>query len=125
ELGQSLSGLKLDLSWLAGRLPKGTKLLPEKIKEMSQHIDTTIHTVRRIATELRPGILDDLGLVAAIEWQGNEFQNRTGIFCEVVASVRDGELDADLNTTFFRIYQETLTNIMRHAGATRVAVHLA
>ncbi len=124
ELGQALSGLKLDLSWLAGRLPRGTKLLPEKIKEMSQHIDTTIQSVRRIATELRPGILDDLGLVAAIEWQGNEFQNRTGVFCEVVATIQDGELDADLNTTFFRIFQETLTNILRHAGATRVEVHL-
>jgi signal transduction histidine kinase len=128
ELGQALSGLKFDLSWLSGRLPKGTRQLPEKIKAMSQHIDTTIHTVRRIATELRPGILDDLGLVAALEWQGNEFQSRTGIFCEVVAAVSDpalNALDADLNTAFFRIFQETLTNIMRHAQATRAEVHLA
>ncbi|MBI4624597.1 MAG: response regulator [Verrucomicrobia bacterium] len=124
ELGQSLSSLKLDLAWFSSRLPKGTKELTGKINEMSRRIDTTIHTVRRIATELRPGILDDLGLVAALEWQGKDFQNRTGIFCEVVAAIRDHGLDADLNTAFFRIFQETLTNIMRHANATRVDVRL-
>ena len=79
--------------------------------------------MRRIATELRPGILDDLGLVAAIEWQANEFQSRTGIACDVASTLRDDALfDADLNTAFFRIFQETLTNIMRHANATRVVV---
>ena len=123
ELGQSLTSLKLDLSWLAGRQPPGQRPLHDKIKAMSRHIDATIQTVRRIATELRPGILDDLGLVAAIEWQANEFQSRTGIACDVASTLRDDALfDADLNTAFFRIFQETLTNIMRHANATRVVV---
>lgn len=123
ELGQALTSLKLDLAWLLGRQPPGQRPLHDKIKAMSRHIDTTIHTVRRIATELRPGILDDLGLVAALEWQANDFQGRTGIACDVASTLRDdAPLDADLNTAFFRIFQETLTNIMRHAGATRVVV---
>jgi len=87
-------------------------------------MDFTIHTVRRISTELRPGILDHLGLVAALEWQANEFQTRTGIRCVVHSSLRDLELEQELATTFFRIFQETLTNIIRHAGATEVSVHL-
>ncbi|HWA25826.1 MAG TPA: histidine kinase [Lacunisphaera sp.] len=123
ELGQALTGLKLDLAWLAGRLPRSQRPLLEKIETMSGHVDETIQSVRRIATELRPGILDDLGLVAALEWQANEFQSRTGIECHVTSTLQDTMLDADLNTAFFRIFQETLTNIMRHAGATRVDVH--
>jgi signal transduction histidine kinase len=80
--------------------------------------------VRRIATELRPGVLDHLGLAAALEWQANEFQTRTGIKCEVRIHLRDQTLSPDLNTTLFRIFQETLTNIIRHAGATQVEVDL-
>ena len=124
ELGQALTGLKLDLSWLSGRLPKRLDLLKDKTKEMSTHIDETIKTVRRISTELRPGILDHLGLVAAIEWQANEFQTRTGIQCTVGNSLHRTILDEELNTVFFRIFQETLTNIIRHAEATRVEVRL-
>lgn len=122
ELGQSLTGLKMDLAWLSGRLPRSQRPLLDKIQDMSHHIDSTIQSVRRIATELRPGILDDLGLVAALEWQANEFQSRTGIQCVVTSTLQDTLLDADMNTAFFRIFQETLTNIMRHANATRVEV---
>jgi len=126
ELGQALTGIKLDLAWLAARLPRSQRPMLEKVGDMSAHIDATIQAVRRIATELRPGILDDLGLVAALEWQANEFQGRTGITCRVTNSVGpDVQLDADLNTAFFRIYQETLTNVIRHASATRVDVHIA
>ncbi|MEW6305521.1 MAG: histidine kinase [Verrucomicrobiota bacterium] len=125
ELGQSLTGLKMDLSWLAGRLPKEFKPLNDKIRTMLASIDSTIQTVRRISTELRPGILDDLGLVAAIEWQAHEFQTRTGIQCAVSTEFKETRLDQDLNTAFFRIFQETLTNIMRHANATLVEVHMA
>lgn len=124
ELGQSLTGLKMDLAWVANRLPKEAKLLIDKLRTMSGHIDSTIQTIRRIATELRPGILDDLGLVPAIEWQSHEFQSRTGIECLVHAEVNHTALDQDLNTAFFRIFQETLTNIMRHAKATKVEVSL-
>jgi signal transduction histidine kinase len=126
ELGQALTGCKLDLSWIASKLPKEKDLKPllEKTRALSAHIDTTIQMVRRIATELRPGILDHLGLAAALEWQANEFQTRTGIRCDVHASLNDPVLHPDLNTAFFRIFQETLTNIIRHAGATQVVVHL-
>ena len=125
ELGQALTGLKIDLSWLSTRLPKRLDPLIEKTREMSQHIDETIKTVRRISTELRPGILDHLGLVAAIEWQANEFQTRTGIQCKVSQQIDHTIMEEELNTVFFRIFQETLTNIIRHAQATRVEVNLA
>ncbi|HKQ38242.1 MAG TPA: ATP-binding protein [Verrucomicrobiae bacterium] len=124
ELGQALTGLKMDLYWLANRLPKKFRSVHEKTRAMSSHIDETIQTVRRIATELRPGVLDDLGLVAALEWQAQEFQKRTGIECVVTSDLKETILDQDLNTAFFRIFQETLTNIIRHAQASRVEVHL-
>ncbi|MBI4661130.1 MAG: response regulator [Verrucomicrobia bacterium] len=122
ELGQALTGLKMDLAWLTSRLPKDLKPLATKASAMAAQVDSTIQTVRRIATELRPGILDDLGLVAAIEWQAHEFQTRTGIPCTVASTVHDPILDQDLNTAFFRIFQETLTNIIRHANAKQVEV---
>jgi len=124
ELGQALTSCKLDLSWIAGKLPKDLKALLAKTKALSAHIDSTIQMVRRISTELRPGVLDHLGLAAALEWQANEFQTRTGIRCEVHADVHEPVLSQELNTTLFRIFQETLTNIIRHAGATQVVVTL-
>lgn len=124
ELGQALTGLKLDMSWLASKLGKNAKPVQQKVKTMVDHIDATIQTVRRIATELRPGILDSLGLVAAMEWQANEFQTRAGIPCVVTTTVADNIWDQDVTTVFFRIFQETLTNIIRHARATRVDVRL-
>jgi signal transduction histidine kinase len=124
ELGQALTSCKLDLSWVAGKLPRDLKPLLEKIHALIVHIDLTIQTVRRISTELRPGVLDHLGLAAALEWQANEFQNQTGIKCDVRADLNELQLDQNLNTALFRIFQETLTNIIRHAGATRVSVHL-
>jgi signal transduction histidine kinase len=125
ELGQSLTGLKLQLTWLTGRLPAGLKSLRVKARSMADHIDETIQVVRRIATELRPGLLDTVGLLAALEWQANEFQSQTGIQCHVKAAIKEALWDQDLNTAFFRIFQETLTNIIRHANATRVDVRLA
>src|SRR5215475_2993103 len=124
ELGQALTGCKLDLSWIASKLPRELQPLIDKARELSAHIDSTIQMVRRISSELRPGVLDHLGLVAALEWQANEFQNRTGIKCDVQANIRDPQLETELSTTLFRIFQETLTNIIRHAGATQVQVHL-
>jgi signal transduction histidine kinase len=124
ELGQALTGLKMDLYWLSSRVPKQLRELHDKAKSMSAHIDSTIQTVRRISTELRPGILDDLGLVAALEWQAHEFQKRTGIHCVVTATLKDPVLEEDLNTAFFRIFQETLTNVLRHAHATKVTINL-
>ena len=125
ELGQSLTGLKLQLTWLASRLPKQAKLLHDKTRSMAAHIDETILAVRRIATELRPGVLDTAGLPAALEWQANQFQTQTGIVCEVKAGMKETLWDQELNTAFFRIFQEALTNIVRHARATKVEVRLA
>jgi signal transduction histidine kinase len=124
ELGQALTGLKLDMSWLLTKVARSTKPVQDKVKTMVDHIDETIQTVRRIATELRPGILDSLGLVAALEWQANEFTTRSGIACHVTSNVDDSELSQQIATVFFRIYQEALTNIIRHAKASRVDVRL-
>jgi signal transduction histidine kinase len=125
ELGQALTGLKLQLTWLNSRLPKDTSTMREKANAMSAQIDQTIQTVRRIATALRPGVLDSAGLLAALEWQANEFEKQTGIQCRVHAAIPDTLWDEDLNTAFFRIFQETLTNIIRHAKATQVKVQLS
>jgi PAS domain S-box-containing protein len=124
ELGQSLTGLKLDLAWIMSRLPADGPPLRQRAKTMSALIDNTIQTVRRIATDLRPGILDNLGLVAALEWQAAEFQNRTGIQCRCLSRLDDTGLDAERRTALFRIFQETLTNVARHSQATIVEVRL-
>jgi signal transduction histidine kinase len=125
ELGQALTGLKLQLTWLASRLPGKSRILRERTRFIAGYIDQTIQTVRRIATELRPGILDSAGLPAALEWQAHEFEKQTGIRCRVRSSLRDGDWNQDLDTAFFRIFQETLTNVIRHSGATKVGVRLS
>jgi len=124
ELGQALTSCKLDASWLSHHLRRDQKDLLAKAAKLATEIDSTIQTVRRISTELRPGILDYLGLVAALEWQAQEFQSRTGIRCHVSAHLHGPPLDPELTTAFFRIFQETLTNVIRHAEATDVDVQL-
>ena len=91
---------------------------------MTKLIDEAIQSVRRISSELRPGILDDLGLIAAIEWQAKDFQDRSGIKCEFKSNLEEIDLDRNLSTAVFRIFQETLTNVIRHAKATRVRTTL-
>lgn len=125
ELGQELTGLKFDLSNLGVRLPRDQRQFQDPVKAMLGQIDAIIQTVRRISTELRPSVLDDLGLAAAIEWQTHEFQTRTGLQSRVTLDVRSPVIDQELNTAFFRIFQETLTNVMRHANATKLDVRLA
>ncbi len=124
ELGQSLTALKMDLAWMVRRLDKEQKPLLEKANLMAKLIDMNIQTVKRISAELRPGLLDDLGLTAALEWQAEEFHSRTGIPCELFINPEDIELDRDLSTTIFRVFQETLTNVVRHAEAKKVMVDL-
>ena len=124
ELGQTLTVLKMDLAWLRKRLPGRQISLLEKTDTMSQLINKTIQTVKKISTDLRPGLLDDLGLAAAIEWQAEEFQKRTGIKCKITIEPKDISLDKDRNTAIFRIFQETLTNVARHAEASEVNVSL-
>jgi PAS domain S-box-containing protein len=124
ELGQSLTALKMDVSWLIKRFGRDQKELREKAQRMSKLIDMNIQTVKRISAELRPGLLDELGLTAALEWQAEEFQDRTGIKCELSISPEDITLDRNVSTTIFRVFQETLTNIVRHARAKNVSVNL-
>ncbi len=123
ELGQTLTGLKMDVAWLQGHLDSQQPALLAKTQAMSGLIDTTIQMVRRISTELRPGILD-LGLVATIEWQLHEFQTRTGIESKLASTREETTLDEDGSTAVFRILQEILTNVARHAQATQVEVIL-
>lgn len=124
QLGQALTGLKMDLAWLQKHTGPKQKELLLKFRDMSDLVDTTIQAVRRIATELRPGMLDDLGLVPAMEWQLQEFQKRSGIRCRFTSSLDEEALNAEDTTVLFRILQETLTNVARHAAATRVEVSL-
>jgi signal transduction histidine kinase len=124
ELGQLLTALKIELAWLGKSLPEEQRGLLEKTGEISRHIDATIKTVQRISAELRPGILDDLGLAAALQWQAQEFQKKTDINCEVQSSFDCSKLDRRQSTALFRIFQETLTNIYRHAEATSATVTL-
>lgn len=120
ELGQTLAALKIDLSWLAKRLPEEQELLHNKTQVMNTLVDEAIQTVKRVISELRPGILDDLGLEAAMEWQAQEFENLAGIKCEFSSGSNEIVLDQDRSTALFRIFQEALTNVARHANATKV-----
>jgi signal transduction histidine kinase len=120
ELGQVLATMQFDISWLAGELHDDQKPLAEKAEAMSGLIEKTVRKVQKISSELRPGMLDELGLADAMEWQADEFQKRTGISCEVVVELAGRAIDRNVSTALYRIYQETLTNVLRHAGATRV-----
>ncbi|HTN64610.1 MAG TPA: PAS domain S-box protein, partial [Burkholderiaceae bacterium] len=122
ELGQQLTGLKLDLAWLGGRLREGRPPAVDKVDEMGHRLNTTIDSVRRIATELRPLILDDLGFGEAIAWQAAEIAKRTGL--EISLDLRAAALVSDdaLAIALFRIVQESLTNVVRHAQASKVEI---
>ena len=125
ELGQVLTGLKMDVTWLARQLDGTEKQLVEKAESMCRLIDSTMHLIRRISTGLRPEILDEMGLVAAFGWQAKEFQKRMGMRCRLNLPEDQLVLDRELSTAVFRIFQEILTNIARHAKASSVEVNLA
>lgn len=125
ELGQVLTGLKMDVMWLRKHIDRKQKPLLQKTETMRQLIDSTMQVVRRIATGMRPEILDEMGLVAAIAWQAKEFQKRMGIRCRVQLPAERAELGTALGTAVFRIFQEILTNIARHAKASSVSVQMA
>jgi PAS domain S-box-containing protein len=124
ELGSALTVLKFDIAWLLKRIRSKSSDASAKVKEVRARIDGIIGKVRKISTALRPGILDDLGIGATLEWQAKEFQNHFGIACEVRLRPRAIVLDRELSTTIFRIFQETLTNVLRHAQATYCRVEL-
>ena len=124
ELGQLLTVLKFDIAWLNGKIPESEPALLEKTESMKDLVDTTIKTVQRIATDLRPLILDHLGLTAALEWYVDQFQARTGVTCELAAETGEIIVDEGRSIALFRIFQEGLTNVMRHADASLVEVTL-
>ncbi len=126
DLGQALSGLTLQLSWLDHRLAGGalsdTTEPLAKVRMMRQLVDQAMHTVRTVVTELRPEALDRLGLVAALEWQADAFARHAGLRCRFTAAAEVLDLDMGRATSIFRVFQEMLTNVARHAGASRVDV---
>jgi DNA-binding NarL/FixJ family response regulator/two-component sensor histidine kinase len=124
ELAQILTILKIDLSWLSKRLTPDQTLIIEKTQAMAKLIDMTIQTVRRISMELRPGLLDHLGLAGAMELQAEEFQRRTGIKCEVDIDQEEIIWDQKLTIALCNILQEVLLNVLRHAGASKVEIIL-
>jgi PAS domain S-box-containing protein len=124
ELGASLTALKMDLSWHGEALAKMDPRFAEKLIDMIGKVDECIGTVRKIATDLRPSILDNLGLWAAIEWQAQELQNRMKIPCDLKMSVQELDMQQDEATAIFRIFQETLTNVARHSRATKVTIQV-
>jgi two-component system sensor histidine kinase UhpB len=124
ELGQVLTALGMDVAWLEARLPTNDRPLVEKCRAMAALIEATIGRVRTLATELRPAVLDDLGLLAAIEWETQQFTRRTGIACTLDLPATLPPLDADRSTDLFRILQEALTNVVRHAAARHVDVQV-
>jgi signal transduction histidine kinase len=124
DLGGTLTAIKMEIYWLARGLPAGKESAPlfERVESMSQLLDNAVSVTRRVITELRPTILDDLGLLAAIEWQAAQFQKRTGIACRVNCIEDKSNLDKQRSIALFRIFQEALTNVTRHSGASRVEV---
>jgi PAS domain S-box-containing protein len=124
ELGQALTALKIDLLWLKKRIPESSPELVHKLDGMAAIMDSTAQGIQQVAAELRPSVLDELGLRAAIEWEAREFATRTGIECRVELPKEQPRLDPSRATAVFRIFQEALTNVARHAAATHVRVRL-
>lgn len=124
ELGQACTAAKMDLVLIAKKTTKHQGKLREKINSTIRLVDEMIATQRRIASQLRPRTLDDLGLNAALEWQAQEFESRTGIACRLTLPDERLVLDTERSIAIFRIFQESLTNVVRHAAATRVEAHL-
>jgi len=120
ELGQNLAALKMDMSWLEKRLSDDQNPMKDKMESMSKLLDTTVQAVKRISSDLRPPILDDFGLSAAVEWLAGDFEERTGIICEIEKDIDEPVIEEAIATPVFRIFQEALSNVYRHSGATRV-----
>ncbi len=130
QLGRCLTTMKMDVGWIEREFSsvevtsECVSALLEKARGIGQAIDETVQIVRRIAAELRPGVLDDLGLAAAIEWQAQDFEKRSGVACALNLPEEDLRISRDQATALFRIFQESLTNVARHAQATKIWVHL-
>lgn len=119
-LGQALTGLRMDLSWLESRVPQEETGMRTKVGTMKGDADTMLKATKEISARLRPAVLDHFGLIAALEWQTQEFQRRAGIKCSFQSKVEVVDLNEDRRTGVFRIYLEALTNVTRHAMATEL-----
>jgi signal transduction histidine kinase len=127
-LGQPLTSIKIDISLLQKKLttatPKTLPSLSDKLSEITELLNETIASVKALSTELRPGVLDKFGLVAAMEWQCEEFSRRSGIECRCNVPAKELRLATEVSTALFRILQESLTNVVRHSQADQVKVDL-
>jgi|GEM_PF-6441472 len=124
ELGQELTGIKMDISWLSNSLVNPENKIKERIGSLNELIDRTIQSVRRISAELRPGVIDDLGLISALEWYVDEYQQRTKIKCELMLGEISNNIGNDISIAIYRIIQESLTNVVRHAKASKIILSL-
>lgn len=124
ELGQQLTGLKMDVAWLMKKVGKGDPVIKSKFDDILKLVDSTVKSIRRIATELRPSVIDDLGLNAALEWIVSEFSERLLIEFQYENDFDDRNIRPDVAIGIFRILQESLTNIAKHASATKVVISI-
>ncbi len=124
-LGQLLTAIKMDIYWLRRNLTrKNQDNLFEKISDMIELVNNTIQIVKQVSTQLRPAVLDDLGLLAALEWEVEEFKKRMEIECRLTTNINGLDIDNDRATAIYRITQEALTNVARHAQASKVEIDL-
>jgi PAS domain S-box-containing protein len=125
ELGQLITGLKMDISWLKQRIIQKQPELTEKLNESISLLDESVKTIRKISSELRPGILDDLGIIPALFWLAKDFEKRTQIKCKINNLAGDSiECGDEVKVVLFRVFQEALTNVMRHANATEITTEI-
>ena len=122
ELGQELTALKMDIGWVINKQEASDDVVIKKLNGMLLLCDGIIDTVRRLSSELRPAIIDDLGLIAAFEWKCNDFEEKTSIPCQFISSVKERKFENNLSINSYRVLQEALTNITRHAKAKSVTV---
>lgn len=124
ELGQAMTALKMDISWIKNKICGQDKEIIKKLDSVSGLVDNTVNTIREISSRLRPVVIDDLGLNAAIEWQTGVIEERTGISCKVELPSEERVLSDEHKIIIFRVFQEAMTNIVRHAKATEVSISL-
>jgi signal transduction histidine kinase len=129
ELGQLLTGIKFDLSWIENRIEKldnapAVNPILDRVVEANELADESIKAVQRIASDLRPGVLDSLGLISALKYEAGRFRDRTGIGFELRVNDESAPVPINVSVAAFRIFQEALTNVARHANATRIEIDL-
>lgn len=123
ELGQTLTAIKLDLTWIEKRINVSEPTVRDKVKSIYSHIEDSLETVRRVSTELRPQVLDVMGFCEALQWQAEKFTENTNIICKLNIEPEGIKLQPELSTDLFRIFQEALTNISRHSLANKVIIN--